>query len=278
MDRLRWILKSFVVGLAVVGIFSGCSVDSARNHYILGEKLWVDRKYSAAVVEFEKAARRDPKGKLGLQSLYRLASTQALFLNDYHGAIRNLRNYVQYGVDPKQVWEAQLQIGDLLYSKLEHYDQAISHYRTLTQQRPDCHEVSEFRYRIGKAYYFLYEFDDAIQTFQYLNKNNPKSHWAEKATLEIGNTYLTRGEQNTETADYKLAIQAFEDFQKQYPQSDGVPQAKFGIASCLEAMDRLEEAYTIYDSLKDSYPSLHVIEVKLVRLKERMAKKKGISR
>ncbi|MGZ3687127.1 MAG: hypothetical protein ACXVBW_02430, partial [Bdellovibrionota bacterium] len=64
---VRWIALAAFLGL------TACSVDSAKNHYVLAEKLWSDRKYQASVSEFEKVTAKDPHGKLGLQALYRAA-------------------------------------------------------------------------------------------------------------------------------------------------------------------------------------------------------------
>ena len=104
---------------------------------------------------------------------------------------------------------------------------------------------------------------------------------AEKAAYEIGVTYYTRGEQRTDNEanrnlgpeSYQDAIDAFEDFLKRYPKSELVPQARFGIASCLEEMDQLDAAYHAYESLRSTYPSPNVIEIKLARIRERKAQR-----
>jgi TolA-binding protein len=64
-------------------------------------------------------------------------------------------------------------------------------------------------------------------------------------------------------------MEAFTRFMKRYPQSTLIPDAKFGIASCLEEMDQLDAAYHAFEELRSTYPSPNVIEVKLVRIRER---------
>ena len=75
---------------------------------------------------------------------------------------------------------------------------------------------------------------------------------------------------------YQEATEAYQAFIKKYPQSTLVPQARFGIASCLEELDQLDAAYQAYEALKDTYPSRNVIEIKLARIRERRAGEKSL--
>jgi outer membrane protein assembly factor BamD len=269
----------FATWVLLILAFQGCSVDNARNHYVLAEKLWMDRNYSAAVSEFEKVISKDPRGKLGLQATYRAAMTQNLFLGQYNDAIRKFKGYIQASADPTGIWEAELQIADVLYSKTENYVEAISQYQSLLHQRPLAREAPEFLFRVAKSHFYLFQFNEAVSTYLKLIKKYPHSAYAEKAMYEIGLTYFTRGEQGSEESHaeseaYEDAIHAFEKFIKLYPQSRWVPEAQFGIASCKEELDQLDDAYDTFSSLKSTYPSPNVIEIKLIRIRERLAQRK----
>lgn len=263
----------FWIGLVALGALTSCSVDNPKNHYVLAEKLWSDQKYSAAVVEFEKVVQRDPKGTLGLQALYRAAATQALFLSLYSDALRNYNAFIARSTDAASVWDAKLEVGDILFSKTEQYDQAIPHYQGLLRDYPKAVEAPEFQFRIAKSHYYLRQFEDAIFHFQKLMKLYPSSPLAERALYEVGLTLFTgaeqRGPDDLVKTPYEDARKAFERFAARYPQSRWVPEARFGIASCLQELDRLDEATQIYEEIKDRYPSPAVIDVKLARIRER---------
>lgn len=274
--KLRLLHTAFLLGLAwgISGLATGCTANSTKKTYVLAEKLWTDGKYAAAVTEFEKVTAREPAGKLGLQALYRAASTQAYFLSQYSEAVRKFRVYVQLVQDPGQSWEARREIGEILYSRLEAFDQAISHYRAMVRDRPDSREKPEFLFRIGKSQFHLWQFDEAIQTFQQLYRLVPDTPWGEKSLYEIGNTHFTRGEQHPGGEGpgleaYQEAIDAYERFLKVYPKSSLAPQAHFGIASSLEEMDQLDAALVAYRALLTTYPSPNVIRIKLHRIRER---------
>ena len=255
---------------------TGCAVDSAKNHYILAEKLWGDRNYSAAVAEFEKVINKDPRGVLGQQALYRAAMTQSLFLNQYSDAVLKLRRFSQNNSDAVATHSAQVQIGELLYSHLEQYDQAISHYRSLLKSDPLFPESPSFLYRVGKSHFFLFQFNDALQAYAEVIAKFPTSLWAEKSYFELGMTYFTRGESQLEGSsrgglDFQRAIEAFQKLIRLFPKSGLVPEARFGIASCKEELDQLDVAYRMYAELKTSFPSPQVIEIKLNRIRERLS-------
>src|SRR5690349_17986618 len=110
-------LSLLLITCPVLGL--GGSVDSAKHHYLLGEKLWTDKSYSAAVSAFEKVMVMDPRVKFGLQATFRAASTQFLFLSQYGDAVRKFQSFIQMSGDPRLIWEAQLQIGEIFFSKTE---------------------------------------------------------------------------------------------------------------------------------------------------------------
>src|SRR3954466_2048116 len=99
--RIKSYFIVILVLLALSGFLSACSGNSSRNHYLLAEKLWTDKNYLAAVSEFERVTAKDPNGRLGRQALYRAASTQMLFLSEYHEALKKFNDYVQKDQVPR---------------------------------------------------------------------------------------------------------------------------------------------------------------------------------
>ena len=268
--------RYFVVFIAL-GFFA-CSAGSAKSHYLLAEKLWTDGKFVSAVSEFERTSQRDPRGKLGLQALFRAASTQSLFLSQYDDAVKKFHQYVELSEDTPEAWDAQRQIGDILFQKTEQYDPAIQHYKAIMKQRPDAAEMPEFLYRVAKSHFFLQQFEEAVDGYRELIRRFPATTQAEHAAYEIGLTAFTRGEQRPGgkgpgMEPYQEAMDAYLGFIKKYPSSAILPQARFGIASCLEELDQLDAAYQAYEALKTTYPSRNVIEIKLARIRERRAER-----
>ena len=266
------------LALAAALLSGGCGINSAKRSYVMAESLWTDGKYAAAVAEFEKVIAKDPGGKLGLMALNRAATTQALFLNQYAEAVRKFRVFAEISQDAEAAWEARRQIGEILFSKTENYEEAIAHYTQMLGLKPQYPEAPEYLFRIGKSQFYLRQFSEAVQTYRDLIQKYPGSHLAEKALFETGITLYTRGGSSPRTRGsgpdyYQQAIDAYERFLKVYPGSELAPQARFGIANCLEEMDLLDQAFEAYLALRGKYPSPNVIEIKLARIKERKSQR-----
>lgn len=265
---------AYLLGIGLILQTAACGINSARKNYVFAEKLWEDGKYSAAVVEFEKVAAKDPQGKLGQQALFRAAMTQAFFLSKYEDAVRKFRVYIEMNKGQPGVWEVEKLIGDIFFSKVELYDQAIQQYQMLLKQKEDTPDAPEFLFRIGKSQFYLTHFQDAETTYKQIMKLYPDSLWAEKAELEVAVTYFTRGDQlrggkDTGKESYQEAIDLYQQFIRKHPKSEAIVQAKFGIASCLEELDQLEAAYHAYSDLLSTYPDQNVIRIKMARLNNR---------
>lgn len=273
------VLKKLAIApLLLLFFVTGCSVDSAKNRYLLAEKLWTEANYPAAVSEFERVVQKDPKGKLGLQALYRAGITQAVFLQQYNEGVSKLQRFVELNTDPQTNWDALLQIGDILFSKLERYEDAITHYKELLRKNPKATEAADLHFRIAKANFYLWRFPEALRLFQELQGKFPKSQLAEQAAYHEGLVHFTQGglksnDRSREIQLYEKAREAFEEFMMEYPGSSLVSEAKFGIASCYEELDQLDLAFQKFEEIQNTYPSPKVIAIKLFRLKERKAQK-----
>ena len=266
------------LSMALLLGLSSCSAGSAKNHYILAEKLWNESKYPAAVSEFEKVISKDPRGKLGQQALFRAASTQSLFLAKYPEAVQKFKAYAEIAGDTPSAWEAERQIGDIFFLKLQHYEDAIVQYQGLITRKPVSPDVPEFKFRIAKSHFYLRHFDQALSAFRELKSKYPLSPWAEKAEFEIGVTAFTRGEQHPGGRGpgmeaYHEAMDDFQRFIRVHPESPLNVQSRFWIASCLEELDQLDAAQQAYEDLRKTYPSPNVIEIKLARIRERKSQR-----
>lgn len=265
----------------MLGFLSGCSLNSAKKRYILAEKLWSNGEYQSAVSEFEKVVRREPHSALGRKALFRMAVTRAIFVGDHEKAIENFELFAQRSPDSESIWIAKKEIGNILFSKLHRYSEAIKHYEAMLKMaQPEAPEDrAKILFQIGRSQFFLSNFEGAKKAFSDVLLLYPHSKIAEKASFQIGETLYTSGEQNPSGLDsevnvYRKAIKAYQAFLKLFPESTLVPQAKFGIAMALEEMDQLDKAYQLYERLEDEYPSPNVVKIRIARVRERIESRK----
>jgi TolA-binding protein len=282
MSRIPSRARSLWVALLATSaaLTSGCSVDSAKNHYVLAEKLWADGRYQAAVVEFGKVVKKDPSGPLGLQALIRSATTERLFLKNQRGALSKFQQYLRLAGDSKDSLAIERQVGDLLFEELGEYGESIQHYEAMLARHPADPQRPEYLFRVARSYFFLWKFPEAVAAYKKILKEYPGTVWSERAAFEIGLTYFTSGGHRAgdrpiaeSSQAYSKALSAYEAFLSAYPKSPLASRALYGIASCYEEMDQLDLAYKKYQEILPSYPSPNVIRIKLARIQERLARR-----
>lgn len=271
---------ALLAALSFSGLAGGCSSENAKSRFLQAENFWRQGKHEAAVVEFDRIYRKDPKGAIGLQALYRSGVTEALFLQHPSEALRKLSLYVETSSDPLQQYEAARLMGDLLYSNLEQYEQAISHFQKLIGMRPQSPDVAEYLFKIAKSQFFLWRFEDALQIYEEVRRRFPQSRWAVDAEFERGVVLFTQGReraQQSATGTVKApclqAIAEFQGFMTRHPQSPKRIEAEFNIAQCREELDQTEQAYADYLSLLPRYPRPEIVQVKIGRIAERRHQK-----
>jgi tetratricopeptide (TPR) repeat protein len=246
---------------------------------MLAEKLWQEKNYPAAIAEYEKVIQKDPSSQIGVQAGYRAAMTQTLFMNEHLSALRKLNRIIEADTDPEFTYEAYRQIGEILFSRLEQYEQAIQHYEHVLELYPKDANQAEYIYRIGKGQFHLLKFDDSIRTFKIVLEKGKGTDWAKRARYEMAVSQQTKGHQlqakETRAAQdaFKEAVKQYEEFIKLFPDDPLALQSKFEIGNCYEEMDQVDAAYKVFEEIREKYPNRTVVELKLKRIHDRKNQK-----
>lgn len=259
-----------------------CSAGTAKHHFLQGEKFWFEKKYAPAVSEFEKTAEKDPKGKLGLYARFRSAEIRWLYLFQDIEAVQSFKQFLKESTDPDLTLEASMQMGEILFSRLQAYEQAYSHYKEMLKRYPNAKEAPEIQMRMAKCQFFLWNFDEAKELYDEIVEKYPASYWAEKATYEsaasswIGAERMATEDPAEAKEMFLEAKKEFQNFLSLYPKSTFAPHARFGIASIHESNEEESAAIQTLETLVSDYPSRGVVLLKLARIKGRQ-KKRGFS-
>jgi tetratricopeptide (TPR) repeat protein len=99
-------------------VLSSCTSQNPRDRFLLAERLWQEKNYSAAVTEYEKVVQKDPSSDLGIEAAFRAATTQTLFLNEHLGALKKLNRIVEVSRDHRLAHPAYKLIGEILFATL----------------------------------------------------------------------------------------------------------------------------------------------------------------
>lgn len=255
---------------------SGCTIQSSiSNRYLTAEKLWTEKNYAAAVTEFDRIVKENPDSTIGLQALWRASMTRTLFLNQQEAALQGFEMFLERASSSQLAPDAQKEIGEIYFNKLNQYSKAIDVYqRMIDSKKFSEDDEALFLFRIARAHFLTGRLKKAIEIEESFATRYPKSPLNKKVTLELANAWYALGD--TEKTAYPKALKLYQDLAKITEGKDPglYLDAKFGEAATLEELDRLEEALVLFKSIETTYPAPNVVKVRMIRLEERMSKKR----
>lgn len=253
-------MRAALVAVLLVPLLA-CNARSPETKYLLAEKLLEDKKYDAAISEFQDIVDKSPGSGLGLDAQLKIAQIQHLYLGRSQEAIESYQEFLKRSKDPNRNREVERTLGDLQFQNFENYDEAIASYTKLVKDRPGSPDAEELVYRLGRAFFLKSQFADAMKVFRYQIEHFPKGALRWKAELEIGNS-LSGQNKCVE------AIPHFDKVASEGPKAQKV-LARFAKASCYEEQDDLDSAYEIFSEIRDDYPTPSVVELKMQKIKRR---------
>jgi len=268
-------IHSVVLFVIIFNFICSCTNQSSiPARCLTAEKLWTEKKYEAAVIEFDRIVKESPGSAFGVQSLWRASITRALFLNDYQEALRGLQSFIDQSAQKNLILDAEKEIGEILFSKTQQYQLAIDHYEKLIHSKKFPGEEGFFLYRISRASEKLGKIKKAITTQELILTKFPNGELALKTKLDLAQNWFTIGD--VEKQAYTKSLEFYKQVSEETRTRDRKKfmEAQFGMAVVLEEMDRLDEAVDLYKSIESEYEVPNVVKIRIQKINERSRRKK----
>lgn len=254
-------MRHFCWALFAIFLLGACNANSPENRYLLAERLLEDKKYDAAISEFREIVDKSPNSDLGIESQLKVAQILHLYLGRTKEAVEAYKKFLRRNKDEKRQNEIERVLADLRFQTFEDYQEAINAYTALLEKDPASADAPYYLFNIGRAHSFKKNFDEAIKVFQKLIAEHSSSQYAQRARLEIASSMNMAGR-------CKEAIKKYDDVIKEASE-ELKALAVFGQAECYEELDDLDKAYEVLGTIKKSYPTPAVVDLKMKRIKRR---------
>jgi tetratricopeptide (TPR) repeat protein len=228
---------------------------------LLAEKLLEDKKYDAAIIEFQTIVDREPFSDLGKSCLLKIAQIQHLYLGRAKDAEQSYAQLLKRTKDDALKAEIEEALANIAYENLEEYNVAIQRYQQILAREPGHQNAPKYLYNIGRGFFLSGKLVEAQTAFSTLINKYPLNEYSLKAELEQADILSAQKK-------YKEAIKGYEKIISKNNEKLS-PLAKFSMAAAYEEMDDLDRAYEILNSIKDSYPMPKVVELKIKKMKRR---------
>lgn len=243
-------------------VFStSCTLDRTRDNLLLAEQMVKKGNYDAAIRIYQQTAEKMPFSEYGQKALFNVAVVQEIYLKQPREAEKSYRLLLKRTKNKTMKSKAYEKLANLYFSVFREYDKSIEVYKMLLKLGLNVEKAGEYSFQIGRSFYLASSFQDAIQVFEEIKKRFSESEYASKAELEIANSYASMGDCKSAESHYQVVIKD----KSKYLQN----MATFGLASCYEEMDRLDDAYRLFSSIEKTYPNPSVVSLKLRKIKRR---------
>jgi TolA-binding protein len=148
------------------------------------------------------------------------------------------------------------------------WNEAYEIARPIAERFPDCAQLHEVNYLLGRYFMNRAEFDEAREAYQsvVVSTTGAKTETAAMAQWMIGETYFMQRE-------YNQAIKAYHRVEvlHSYPQWQAAALLQAG--KCHEMLGQWNAATQLYSQILQTYPTTRVAEKATLRL--RMARQRG---
>jgi tetratricopeptide (TPR) repeat protein len=245
----------------------GCSPSFQRWQYSSAVHLAEKRKFTQAVDRFSRVVRRNPDQPVALEASRRGARIASFETKDYPKAAEFYRHLVLHSPNYQERISAQKSLAEIYFDKMMNYDQALVEYsRLLSIVGPT--ERSLYQMAMAKAHMNLNNFSQALIEIEDL-MSKKLSDVLRFEALEFKGNLLQAAKRLDE------AIGVFEQLMKEFPQKSQNDNVGLSLAVCLEEKGDFKRAVEVLEKVKNEYPTPDFIQVRINRLKDRMANLPG---
>jgi TolA-binding protein len=257
------------LGIAVILALAlgGCEAldKEAREEYEAATRRWNAGEYQAAVSQYIGLVKKHPFSPHADNALYWVGVTQFLYMGETDKSLQTFRLLLKKYPRRDMAPAAQLYIAEIYEMGFSDYARAVEEYRKAAEysdkevREKSLYSLADNLFRLGKA-------EEAYDTWMRQVTEFPAGSRADMAYYRIGTTAFSKGRIGEAEAYYRKSLEVSKD-------REIVVKAKYALAGCLEAEDKLKEALALYRELEPLYQNQDAIRIKIRALETRIIKK-----
>ena len=263
----RWLLAGALLtaALLVGSVWYYANLDDIlEKRYQKGLALADAGDNAGAVALLRELHAEHPESARAPEALLEAAKLLNFSLGRFADALEVYLGLERDYPETPQAVEARHHVAALYKYRLNDQARAITAYQRLIDDGAD--EADRLLYEVADCYFRLNNFEQARIEFEHLLRVHPASPLAPEVQFRAAVTHALEG--NTEQA-----MAAYRQVPERWPDSPYALEARFGLATVLEERDRLQEALTILETLRGSYPNQEALAQRIANLEGRLGKR-----
>jgi TolA-binding protein len=260
-------MKKALILLLLGSLLAGCdAIDrTAAGEYEAATRKWNAGDYPTAARMYFELARKHPHSSRADDALYWAGVTEFLYLGQTDKALETLQLLIKRYPHRDMAPQAQWYIAQIYELGYNDYAQAVEGYRKAADysnrevREKSLYSLADCLFRMGKI-------DEARDAWTRQVAEFPGGQNVKLGYYRLGTTAYSKGELEKAEVFYRKTLE-------NNPDAELTVKAKFALAGCLEAADRLTEALKLYKEIEPAYANKEAIQIKIKALETRIVKK-----
>jgi len=250
--------------------------ETAEEQFRWAQEFYDSGDYARAIAEWRKLIKRFPSSELASEAQYHIGLALQASSRHYEAFLAYQKVLDDYPKTRrvKEVIEKEYQIANLFYTaqtgggRSSAKEKAVEIFRKVVEGAPYGEHADIAQYKIGLYYMESGRYQEAIGAFDRIVDGYPNSDLLDDARFQIaGCLYKCALKAEYDQEGIEKAINEFEDFIQNFPDSNMVLQAKemiarlngkeaeraFEIAQFYERQGQIDSAVIYYKEVRDKY-------------------------
>jgi len=261
-------MRMALVLLLIGTLLAGCDAfdKAAINEYEAATKQWNAGDYQNAVKQFFMLVKEHPSSSRADDALYWAGVTQFLYLGETEKSLQTFRLLLKRYPRRDMAPEAQWYIAQIYEQGYSDYERAVEEYRKAAEysnrevREKSLYGLADNLFRLGKR-------GDAWDVWMQQVTEFPNGTQSRIAYYRLGTAAFAKGDLEKAETYYRKTLDSGTD-------KELMIKAKFALAECFEADDRLAEALKLYREIEPVYSNAEAIQIKIKALENRIIKKR----
>jgi TolA-binding protein len=259
--------KGVIVLLLGMFLLAGCDAfnKTSQNEFETATKLWNASDYQKAVKLYFALVKEHPSSSRADDALYWAGVTQFLYLGETEKSLQTFRLLLKRYPHRDMVPAAQWYIAQIYELGYRDYERAAVEYRRAAEysnreiREKSLYSLADNLFRLGKR-------DEARDVWMRQVAEFPNGPRSRIANYRLGTAAFAKGELKNAESFYRKTLENGTD-------KELAIKAKFALAGCFEADDKLAEALKLYKEIEPVYANTEAIKIKIRALETRIIKK-----
>ncbi len=260
----------FIRILVLAALVLGCEMESESSLKKKAEESESSGNYKRAIESYEKIINIKGKGQDSVPFAKAAAQMALIKTKEYERALKFFRYIILNSTSSEDRLEAQKNIAEIHFTHIATPDhsEAIKELSKLLTLNLTAEEKVNYHTDLAKAYYRANNFYQAqIEIDRILQETKDKTRHYDLKRLKA-DIYLS-------SKDQQNAVNIYVDLLKSYPEQAKKDDIGLSLAVSYEDQERYDKAIEVLTSLKKESEKPEYLDLRIKRLKERLAQQPG---